>query len=71
MLPQNQILAYFKQGGELTVNTALSMFRTTELRKIVSRLRKMGHNIKDRWVTDTITPDGRPTPHKVYFYVNS
>lgn len=65
--PQNQILAYLKQGGRLTVNTALTLFRTTELRKVVSRLKRKGHAIQTRWVTDTTTPDGRPTPHKEYF----
>lgn len=65
--PQHAILAHLKQGGKLTVNTALSLFRTTELRKVVSRLRRQGHNICTRWVTDTTAIDGRPTPHKEYF----
>lgn len=65
--PQNQILAYLKQGGRLTVNTALTLFRTTELRKVVSRLKRKGHDIRARWVSGTATPDGRPTPHKEYY----
>lgn len=65
--PQNLILAYLQKGGKLTVNTALSLFRTTELRKVVSRLKRKGHPIRTRWVTDTATPNGRPTPHKEYF----
>lgn len=65
--PQRQILAYLQKGGRLTVNTALSLFRTTELRKVVSRLKRKGHDIRTRWGHDTATPDGRPTPHKEYF----
>jgi hypothetical protein len=62
-----QILAYFMNGGRLTVNKALSMFRTTELRKAVSRFRKRGYDIRATWITDTATPDGRATPHKEYY----
>jgi hypothetical protein len=42
---QKQIELYFKAGGTLTVQQAFHMFHTTELRKIVSRLRKNGMNI--------------------------
>ena len=65
--PQNMILAHLQKGGKLTVNSALSLFRTTELRKVVSRLKRKGHDIRARWVFNTATPDGRPTPHKEYF----
>lgn len=65
--PQNLILAHLQNGGTLTVNSALSLFRTTELRKVVSRLKQKGHDIRARWVTNTATPEGRPTPHKEYY----
>ena len=56
------ILAYFQQGGRLTVNKALRLFHTTELRKVVSRLRRQGHDIRTTRLSDA-TLDGR----KVYF----
>ena len=40
--PQARILAYFIRGGTLTVWKAMSKFGTTELRKIVTRLRRKG-----------------------------
>ena len=48
--PQRQIAAYFRKGGRLTVKRAWDMFGTTELRRIVSRLRKGGMDIVSRWV---------------------
>lgn len=38
--PQNKILAYLKAGGRLTVRKAERLYHTTELRRIISRLRK-------------------------------
>lgn len=46
MNPKADILAYFRGGGRLTVNRALFLFHTTELRKVVSRLRREGHDIR-------------------------
>ena len=40
--PQNKILAYLKAGGRLTVRKAERLYHTTELRRIISRLRKNG-----------------------------
>jgi hypothetical protein len=40
--PQREILAYLLAGGRLTVQKASRLFETTELRKIVSRLRRLG-----------------------------
>ena len=51
--PQRQILAYFIGGGSLTVKKAWKMFGTTELRKVVSRLRRRGYPISSEWITDT------------------
>lgn len=43
--PQREVLAYFMKGGHLTVQAAIRMFDTTELRRIVSRLKHSGHAI--------------------------
>ena len=47
--PQARILAYFIRGGTLTVWKAMSKFGTTELRKIVTRLRRKGYIIVGDW----------------------
>lgn len=67
MAPQNAILAHLLGGGRLTVNKALSMFRTTELRKVVSRLKRAGHDIRSVWRDDVA--DGRKVRFKEYFLV--
>lgn len=64
--PQNKILAYLKQGGRLTVQKAIHLFSTTELRRIVSRLRKRGYPIADRRL-NAVTSDGRQTQFKEYY----
>lgn len=51
--PQRQILAYFIGGGSLTVKKAWQLFGTTELRKVVSRLKDKGYPISSEWITDT------------------
>ena len=63
--PQRQIAAYFRKGGRLTVKRAWYMFGTTELRRIVSRLRKGGMDIVSRWVSIE-TRDGRQQRVKEY-----
>lgn len=68
MDPQKRILAYFKEGGKLTVNKALHLFSTTELRKIVSRLRQAGHRIGSQWRSDTAS-DGRNVRYKEYYLI--
>jgi hypothetical protein len=40
---QTMVLEHFKKGGSLTVLDCLRMFHTTELRRIVSRIEKMGY----------------------------
>lgn len=62
MSPLNCIRAYFQGGGRLTVNKALSMFHTTELRKIVSRLRREGYDIRSNRMCDE-----KSIGRKVYF----
>jgi hypothetical protein len=56
--PQREILAYLMAGGRLTVQKASRLFETTELRKIVSRLRRRGQPIEDVMHYDT-TRTGR------------
>lgn len=65
---QKDILTYLKQGGRLTVKTAIMMFSTTELRKIVSRLRELGHRIGSTWRTDKAA-DGREVRFKEYYLI--
>lgn len=43
--PQTKILNALKAGRSLTVLTALRLYGTTELRRVVSRLRRDGWNI--------------------------
>lgn len=41
-----KILKYLLDGHSITVQQAMRYFGTTELRKIVSRFRRKGYNIK-------------------------
>lgn len=38
--PQQQVLEHFERGGSLTVLECLRLYHTTELRRIVSRLKQ-------------------------------
>ena len=67
--PQSKILTYLKQGGRLTVQKAIHLFSTTELRRIVSRLRKRGYPIRDRKLS-AILSDGRQASFKEYYLQN-
>ena len=49
---EDNILAYFQSGGTLTMLKALRLFRTSEIRVYVSRLRRRGHDIIGVWTTD-------------------
>lgn len=64
--PQSKILAYFKAGGRLTVRKAERLFCTTELRRIVSRLRRQGHAICSNKLS-AVTEDGRHTQFNEYY----
>ena len=57
---------YLLAGGRLTVQKASRLFETTELRKIVSRLRRRGQPIEDVMHYDT-TRTGRRVQFKEYF----
>lgn len=45
-IPMHEVLWALESGESLTVQKAFKMFHTTELRKIVSRLRKRGYDIR-------------------------
>lgn len=64
--PQHEILAYLLKGGRLTVQKAWRMFETSELRRIVSRLKRNGHPIAYAWQYD-MTKTGRRVKFKEYF----
>lgn len=49
---QKAIENHFKAGKELTVLDAVKLFRTIDLRKYVSILRKNGMNISGTWVVN-------------------
>lgn len=64
--PQREILAYLLGGGRLTVQKAIQMFDTTELRRIVSRLKDRGFPVvADKQYGETKT--GRRVQFKEYF----
>ena len=48
-IQQEGIKKCFEMGGRLTVQAAFYRFHTTELRRIISRLRKAGMKIIDEW----------------------
>lgn len=68
MKVQHDILAAFQRGERLTVQKAFRLFHTTELRKIVSRLRRRGYDIRSNVKSDE-TADGRKVRFNEYFLV--
>lgn len=64
--PQTQILSFLMNGGMLTVTRAQRLFHTTELRRIVSRLRKKGYPICAERQSG-MTKDGRAIRYKEYY----
>ena len=66
MKPLSDILAYLLDGGRLTVQKAFHLFHTTELRKIISRLRRRGYDIRaDR--RESVTEEGRKVMYNEYY----
>lgn len=63
---QSQILGYLSRGGRLTVRKTTYLFHTTELRKVVSCLRRRGHVIRNVRKSGT-TIDGRSTWYNEYY----
>lgn len=68
--PQREILSYMLKGGRLTVQKAWRKFNTTELRRIVSRLKRKGYSIVDEWKYSE-TKDGRKVKFKEYYMAQS
>lgn len=69
MKPLNDIKAYFESGGRLTVQKAFRLFHTTELRKVVSRLRRRGYDIRSERKSDD-SADGRRVYFNEYYLYN-
>lgn len=66
MKAQREILAALQRGERLTVQRTFSLFHTTELRKVVSRLRRKGYDIRaERKSKQTI--DGRSVTFNEYY----
>lgn len=63
--PQAHIREYLAKGGTLTVQQAFRKFHTTELRKVVTRLRRKGDCIMDRWTSSS--SEGRTSRYKIYY----
>lgn len=64
--PQREILAYLLGGGRLTVQKAIRLFDTTELRRIVSRLKDRGFPVvSEKQYGETKT--GRRVQYNEYF----
>lgn len=70
MKPLSDILAYLLDGGRLTVQRAFHLFHTTELRKIVSRLRRRGYNISSIR-REGVTEEGRKVMYNEYYIENN
>lgn len=68
-LPLYQVLFALMAGEKLTVQKTFRLFHTTELRKIVSRLRRKGYDIKDRILC--AETDGRTSRFKEYYMVTA
>lgn len=65
-LPMYEVLFSLLAGERLTVQKAFRLFHTTELRKIVSRLRRKGYDIRaDRKYKESI--DGRRVTFNEYY----
>ena len=64
--PQRAVLDSLKRGERLTVQKAYRLFRTTELRKIISRLRRVGHIICAKKIHDR-SADGRAVTYNEYY----
>lgn len=66
MKVQHEILFALLAGERLTVQKAFRLFHTTELRKIVSRLRRRGYDIRsERKYRET--EDNRRVTYNEYF----
>lgn len=64
--PQKAILDSLQRGERLTVQKAYHKFHTTELRKVISRLRKFGYTICANKIIDH-SADGRAVVYNEYY----
>lgn len=69
MKVQYEILFALMSGERLSVRKAFRLFHTTELRKVVSRLRRRGHDIRSEKRTG-LTFDGRTVTYNEYYIPN-
>lgn len=67
--PQRAILDSLQRGERLTVQKAYHRFHTTELRKVISRLRKFGYIICANKITDR-SAGGRTITYNEYYMAN-
>jgi protein associated with RNAse G/E len=61
-----EVLSALLAGERLTVQRAFQLFHTTELRKIISRLRRKGYNIKANKLTH-LSLDNRKVHYNEYY----
>lgn len=66
MKVQYEILFALMSGERLSVQKAFRLFHTTELRKVVSRLRRRGYDIRSEKRTKQ-SLDGRQVTYNEYF----
>lgn len=59
------ILEHLKNGGTVTDMKAVELCQSYRLSSIIFNLRKQGHNIQDRWITNENTG----TRYKEYYLV--
>lgn len=69
MKVQYEILFALMSGERLSVQKAFRLFHTTELRKVISRLRRRGHDIRSEKRTG-LTYDGRQVTYNEYYLAN-
>ena len=66
MKVQYEILFALMSGERLSVQKAFRLFHTTELRKVVSRLRRRGYDIRSEKRTKQ-SLDGRQVTYNEYY----
>jgi biotin operon repressor len=66
MKVQYEILFALMSGERLSVQKAFRLFHTTELRKVVSRLRRRGYDIRSEKRAGQ-TLDGRTVTYNEYY----
>lgn len=70
-IPMHEVLWALQSGERLTVQSAFKMFHTTELRKIVSRLRRRGYDIRATKRTRACADGRRVWFHEYFLNTNN